>query len=252
MFSAVYSRIPGLGGITVLLASWQYASITKLVNPVLLPPPTTVAAVLWEILSSGTALLPLAKTLALLAAGYAIACGLGIAFGIAMGRSRFAYGLLEPLVELLRPIPKPALVPPLFLFLGIGVKTMIVIVALTAFFPVLISTLQGVKGIDRTLIDTARTFHCSTRRVLFQVVFPAALPMIVTGMRVSLGLALALTILAEMLAGESGVGYAILDAQRSFRLPEMYAWIVLLAAIGVALNSVFEWAEERTLPWRGL
>ncbi len=154
-------------------------------------------------------------------------------------------------MELIRPIPKPALIPPLFLFFGIGVKTMLIIVVLAAFFPVLINTLQGVRGIDPTLINTARTLRLSQTALTLKVILPAALPMIMTGMRISLGLALTLTILAEMLVGENGIGFLILDMQRAFQIRQMYAWVVVLAVIGVTLNALFEWAERRAVPWRG-
>jgi ABC-type nitrate/sulfonate/bicarbonate transport system permease component len=189
--------------------------------------------------------------MSLLAAGYLIACALGILLGIAMGYSPRANGLFEPLVELIRPIPKPALVPPLFLFLGIGPTTMVVIVVLAAFFPVLIAALQGVRGVDKVLIDTARTFRLSSFALVTRIVLPSALPMILTGMRVSLALSLALVVLAEMIAGEAGIGYLILDMQRSFKFTEMYCWVLLLAAIGYLLNLLFETAETRVVAWHG-
>jgi ABC-type nitrate/sulfonate/bicarbonate transport system permease component len=168
-----------------------------------------------------------------------------------MGCSRFVYGLLEPLVELLRPIPKSALVPALFLFLGIGKVTMVTVVVFGSVFPVLINTLQGVRDIDPVLLDTARTFRCSRRRTVFSVILPAALPSVLTGMKVSLGLGVALVVLAEMLAGENGLGFVILDTQRAFQIREMYAWVVILALFGVGLSLLFDRVERHMAPWRG-
>jgi ABC-type nitrate/sulfonate/bicarbonate transport system permease component len=190
------------------------------------------------------------RTLGLLLGGYAIAAVLGVAVGVLMGWSRRADCLLEPLTELLRPIPKPALVPPLFLFLGIGLPTMLTIVALVAFFPILINTAQGVRAIDPVLLDTARTFRASRRSVLLRVVLPAALPMVMTGLRVSLALGLILAILAEMLAGQGGIGFVILDLQRSFDTTAMFAWLIILAALGLLLAAGFDFIERRVLPWR--
>lgn len=249
--AAIRRYLPGTLAVLLALGGWEILSRSGVVNRALLPPPSVVLDTLLVVMKSRAFLTPLLHTMTLMFAGYAIACVLGVAFGIAMGRSEAIHNLFEPLAEMIRPIPKPALIPPLFLFFGIGVKTMLIIVVLAAFFPVLINTIQGVRGVDVTLVNTARTFRLSQTALTLKVILPAALPMIMTGMRVSLGLALTLTILAEMLAGESGIGYLILDMQRAFQIRQMYAWVVVLAVIGVALNALFEWVERRALPWRG-
>jgi ABC-type nitrate/sulfonate/bicarbonate transport system permease component len=127
---------------------------------------------------------------------------------------------------------------------------MVTIVSVACFFPILINTLQGVRGVDPVLLDTARTFRCSRRRLVLQVVLPAALPMIMTGMRVSLALGLVLVVLAEMLAGSGGIGYLILDMQRSFDIVAMFAWLLILAVVGLALSVAFDVIEGRAVPWR--
>lgn len=240
----------GLLPIVGLLVAWELAARLALINPALLPPPSVVIPVLAQLLVSGDFLMPLAHTLSLMFVGYFIACVSGCALGLAMGSSKTLYDLLEPVTEIVRPIPKAALLPPLFLFLGMGLATKLTIVALAAFFPVLINTVQAVRGIDPIAVNTARTFGYSPLRTLFRVVLPASLPMIFSGMRISLGLALILVVLAEMLVDSNGIGYVILDMQRSFRVSEMYAWIVILAALGIALNLLFEALERRLLPWR--
>jgi ABC-type nitrate/sulfonate/bicarbonate transport system permease component len=245
------SRLVGLLSLVTVLAVWEFVARQKLVNPVLMPAPSTIADTLSGLLVSGEFLGPLLHTIAVFAGGYAIGCLLGIGIGLWMGCSRAAYGLLEPLVELLRPIPKSALVPALFLFLGIGKVTMVTVVAFGSVFPVLINTLQGVRDIDPVLLDTARTFQCARRRTVFSVILPAALPSVLTGMKVSLGLGVALAVLAEMLAGENGLGFVILDTQRAFQIREMYAWVVILAVFGVGLSLLFDKIEQHAAPWRG-
>jgi ABC-type nitrate/sulfonate/bicarbonate transport system permease component len=235
----------GLVTFLAILAVWETVSASGQVNPALLPPPSRVLPLVWQILASGSLVAPLADTLSLLALGYGIGCALACALGLAMGWSAWLFRLLEPLAELIRPIPKPALIPPLFLFLGLGTATKVTVVALAAFFPVLINTLQAVRGVDPVMVGTARTFGYSRSETLFNTVLPAALPMILTGMRVSLGLSLVLVILAEMLVNSNGIGYLILDMQRSFRVPEMYAWIIIVGLLGLLLNSVFEWIEGK-------
>lgn len=237
-------------GLIGALALWEIVSDTGLANPALFPPPSIALRAAGILIASGAVWAPLGRSLGLLAAGYAIAVALGIAMGLAMGCSRALYGLFEPLVELLRPIPKAALVPPLFLFLGIGTTTMVTIVAIGCFFPVLINTVQGVHGVDPVLLDTARTFRRPRGLIVFEVILPAALPMILTGMRVSVGLGLILVVLAEMLAGSSGLGFLILDMQRSFDIVPMFAWLLILALLGLVLSLAFDFLETRAVPWR--
>ena len=243
------SRMLGVAFIFLLLAALELADATGLVNRVLVPPPTRVAARLAEIIVSGSVVQPLARTLFLLFLAYAIACPLGIVIGLLMGRIRSVYDLLEPLLEMLRPLPKVALLPPLMIFLGLGTSFKVTIVALGVVFPVIINAIQGARGVDRTLSECARTFGRRRGDVLFSIILPAAAPMIMAGMRVGLGFALILVVLAEMLAGTDGLGYVVIEMQRSFRIVDMYAWLVLLALLGYGLNAAFVALERRLVVW---
>jgi ABC-type nitrate/sulfonate/bicarbonate transport system permease component len=250
--SDVYrTSLLGLLSPAIALSIWESAGILGWINPILLPRPSQIVWSLVELVADGVVFPPLLYTVALFIVGYAIASVLGVTIGVAMATSETLYGLLEPLVEILRPIPKSALVPVLFLFLGIGKTTMITVVVLAAVFPVLISTFQGVRGLDPVLLETARTFQASRMRTIFSIVLPASLPMILAGMRVALGLGLVLVILAEMLAGEDGIGFRILDLQRAFQIRDMFAWIFVLVALGGGLMMLFDLVERRLVPWRG-
>jgi ABC-type nitrate/sulfonate/bicarbonate transport system permease component len=239
----------GAGVVLLALAAVEVAARAKWVNPALIPPPSAVGERLWEILSRGEFLKPMGTTLYLLGTAYVLACLLAVAAGLAMGRSRAIHNLLEPLVEFLRPLPKPALLPPLILFLGLGDPMKLTVIGLGVFFPVLINTVQGVRGVDPALINTGRTFRCGRAALILRVVLPAAMPLILAGMRVALGLGLVLVVIAEMISGSGGVGYLIIDMQRSFRVQHMYAWIVILAVVGYALNAAFLKAEQRIIHW---
>lgn len=239
----------GAATVALLIGLLEAAVQAGAVNRALVPAPSTVARKLGALVAGGEVLGPLGETLALLAVAYAGACTLAVALGLLMGRFAFVHGLLEPLVEVLRPLPKPALLPPLILFLGIDTSMKLTIIGLGVFFPVLVNTVQGVRGTEPVLLDMARTFGHGRARTLFTLVLPAALPMVLAGMRVSLGLGLVLVVIAEMMAGTGGVGYLILDMQRSFRVPEMYAWIVILAVLGWGLNVVFVRLEGRVTHW---
>lgn len=241
----------GLATLAALAAVLEAATRGGLLNAALVPPPTVVAGRVGTILASGAFAAPLGHTLYLLAVAYAIGCGLAVLVGLAMGRSAFVHGLLEPLVEVLRPLPKPALLPPLILFLGLGDAMKLTVIALGVFFPVLINTIQGVRGTDPVMLDAARTFQVSRTGTLLKVVLPSALPLILTGMRIALGIGLVLVVIAEMMAGTGGLGYLIVDMQRSFRIPDMYAWSAILAVLGYGLNEAFEWIERRATHWSG-
>jgi ABC-type nitrate/sulfonate/bicarbonate transport system permease component len=245
----ISSLLPGLIFITLVLAALEYSTRTGVINRALFPPPSVVASKFWELLTQGTFLRPLGATLALFAAGYVLAVISGVLLGLAMGTSRMIYHLLNPLIEGIRPMPKAALVPVLMLFLGFGAFMQITAVVLASFFPVLINTIQGVLGTDPVLTATGRTFGLSRAAITFKIILPAATPYIFTGMRVAVGLALLMTILTEMLAGSGGLGYLVLENQRSFRIRDMYAWLVMLAAIGVLINIALAHAERRFVPW---
>ena len=250
MFEFASRILLSVVGVAFLMLLWELGAELHWVNVALLPAPSDTAASLANLLVSGDFAKPLFETLSLLALGYLAACVSGIGVGVLMGRSQRAFCLLEPLVEALRPIPKPALIPVFFLFMGPGWPMKVTMVALAAFFPILINTLQGVRGVDRVLLDTARTLGLPSSTVIGKIVLPAALPMILAGMRVSLGLGLVLVILAEMLEADSGIGFQVLDLQRSFQVKQMYSWIFILAVVGLALNTAFEWCERRAVPWR--
>lgn len=239
----------GLATVAVLVGLLEAAVRAGAVNRALVPAPSTVVQKLVALVGAGEVLRPLGETLALLALAYVGACAVAVALGLLMGRFAWVHGLLEPLVEVLRPLPKPALLPPLILFLGIGAEMKLTIIGLGVFFPVLVNTVQGVRGTEPVLLDMARTFGHGRARTLLTVVLPAALPMVLAGMRVSLGLGLVLVVIAEMMAGTGGVGYLILDMQRSFRVPEMYAWTVILAVLGWGLNAMFVRLERRVTHW---
>ena len=233
----------------LFLLGLEVAARGGLVNPTFLPPPSGILETFWSIIVSGNFVAPLAQTLWFLFLGYSIGCAAAIALGILMGSSRAIYNLFEPLTELLRPLPKPALLPALILFLGLGARMEITIVALGCFFPVLINTLQGVRTVEPTMINTARTFGHGTVAIWRRILLPASAPYILAGMRISLGLGIILVVTAEMIAGSGGLGDAILNAQRTFLVKDSYAWLVVLALLGLALTWLFTWIERRVAFW---
>lgn len=247
------ARVPlawlGLVPILLFAVGIEWMGRSGMANTAIVPLPSNVLARLVTIVGSGSFIEPLLQTSALLFTAYACASALAIATGLLVGRSPFAYNLLQPLFELVRPLPKPALLPPLILLMGIGAAMKLTVVGLAVFFPVLINTLQGVRGVEAVQTNMGRTFRVSRLMLVRKIILPAALPFIFTGLRVGLGLALIVAVIAEMLAGTGGLGFLVIDMQRTFRVVDMYAWIILLAVYGYALNGVFVTLERRIVHW---
>jgi ABC-type nitrate/sulfonate/bicarbonate transport system permease component len=239
----------GLIPIVLFALTIEWMGRSGMTNVAITPLPSKVFGRLESILTSGGFIEPLLDTSYLLFTAYFCASALAIATGLLIGRSQAAYNLLQPLFELIRPLPKPALLPPLILLLGIGDAMKMTVVGLAVFFPVLINTLQGVRGVDPVQINTGRTFQIHPVMLVWKVILPAALPFVFTGLRVSLGLALIVAVIAEMLAGTGGLGFLVIDMQRTFRVVDMYAWIIILAVYGYALNAVFLAIERRVVHW---
>ena len=242
------SKIVGFLFIAALLGVWELLA-TQVFAFISFPP---VSSVLWRwgrFLGSFEVVEVLVPSLSRLAMGYVLAVALAVGVGLLMGYFRFAFNLLEPLVEFLRPIPTPALIPIAILFLGIENRMKVFIIVFAAFWPILLNTYSGVRNVDPVFINTGRTFGLNRREILVQIVLPAASPYIVTGMRVSLAIALILVVIAEMVAGNDGIGYYILDTQRTFRVREMYAGVLTLALLGYLLNRLFLAVESRVMAW---
>jgi ABC-type nitrate/sulfonate/bicarbonate transport system permease component len=182
--------------------------------------------------------------------GYALAALLGVGLGVLLGRSPGVRRATGPILEFLRAIPPPLLIPVGMLVLGVGDGMKIAVIALVCLFPVLLNTTDGVRGVDPVLLDTGRTYGLSRGTTLRRIVLPAAAPQIVAGLRTSLAMALILMVISEMVASQNGIGFTILQAQRTFALPEMWSGILLLGILGVVLNALFALFERRALRWQ--
>jgi ABC-type nitrate/sulfonate/bicarbonate transport system permease component len=242
------SRGSGVILILALLCFWQLSALYIMDTPTW-PPVTSVFAAWFENIADGTLGVHLLATLWRQMTGYWLAVAVGISLGLAIGYYRFAYNLLEPLIEVFRPIPGPAYLPVLVLFVGIGNEMKVVLVFIASLFPILLNTYGGVRSIDPVQFDTARTLGLTTWQTLREVVLPAASPQILTGMRISLAISLILAILSEMIVSNDGLGYFTLLAERTFKVPNMYAGIFMLATLGYVLNRLFLIGEAKLIRW---
>ncbi|MEA2983702.1 MAG: hypothetical protein QOF09_5525 [Alphaproteobacteria bacterium] len=244
-------RWPGFLLIVMILILWEYASAYKWIDPVSMPRVSTIAVSWAKNIIGGALLESLSPTLGRIGAGFGLAALVAVPMGLLMGSVPIIYRLFEPITEFVRPIPSSAYIPVAILFLGIDNEMKVFVVFLASLFPILLNTYSGVRAVDPVLIDTGRTLGVSWMRALWSIVLPASLPSILTGMRISLGISLIVVVVAEMIAGNSGIGYFILDMQRIFRVPEMFAGIFTLGVLGFAINFLFLKVEGRLLSWRG-
>ena len=183
-------------------------------------------------------------------AGFGIATVLGVALGVPLGMSHWTRRLAMPHIEYWRAMPPPALLPiSIVLLKDIGDKQKISFIAFFCLWPVLLNTMDGVRSIDPTLVDTARSYNVPRHERVRRLVLPAALPQIVAGMRTSLSLAVIMMVLAEFFSSTNGVGYQLLNAKNTLQLGTMWAAILLIGLLGYLLNLVFLLAERRVLAW---
>jgi ABC-type nitrate/sulfonate/bicarbonate transport system permease component len=241
-----------VGGTAPLLAVgvlWELASRLGVVNPLFLPPVSGILAAWVESVAAGTLPRALVVTCGRFVLGYLAAGVCGVLAGFIMGRYRTLYAVLGPLVEVLRPIPSAALIPIAILFLGIDNGMKITIIAIGSLWPILLNTLEGVREVDPLLIDTGRTLRLSPLQLDTKLVFPAALPFVFSGLRISLAVALILAITVEMISGDSGLGFLVIDCERSFRYPLMYAGVLTLGLLGLGVNYGFVGIQKRVLFW---
>ncbi|MFJ3404609.1 ABC transporter permease [Promicromonospora sp. NPDC090134] len=184
-----------------------------------------------------------------LLAGYSIALVVGVGLGVAVGSSRALRAYAEPVLEFFRAIPPPVLVPVLMLFLGIGTPMKIVVIATGCLWPILLNTVEGVRGLDPVLRDTARAYRLGRVATVRHLVLRGAGPQIVTGARQALSIGIILMVISEMFAAKDGLGFSIVQFQRSFAIPEMWSGVILLGVVGVLLSLVFRAVTNAVLGW---
>ena len=235
-----------LGVPVVLFAAWWIASADS--KSFYLPPLGAIVRVFGPTWSSRWAS-DVVPSIARLFAGYAGAVVLGVGLGVPLGARPRLRATLEPALELVRAIPPPALVPVFMLLFGIGTAMKLLVIVSGAVWPVLLNTVEGVRAVDDVLSDTCRCYGITGARRLRVLVLRGASPQIVTGMRQALSIAIILMVISEMFASSSGLGFAIVDFQRGFSIPEMWSGIILLGLLGFVLSLVFRVFETRALGW---
>jgi len=243
------SQVSGFLLILLLLAFMELACRKHWLDTVYFPAPSRIFSTLIHGFRSGELWKHTRATLLRAAIGYGLAMLIAVPVGLVMGGVRWIGSLLEPLVDLLRPMPSAAVIPVAILLFGIEDRMKIIVIIFGALWPTIISTVDGIRGVDSLLIDTGALLQLNGLQSLLRIKLPATLPAIFTGMRISLAIALILTVTAEMIAGSNGLGYYILDSERSFAFPEMFSGIVVVGMIGYVVSRLFVSIDYRILFW---
>jgi ABC-type nitrate/sulfonate/bicarbonate transport system permease component len=219
-----------------------------LINPAMIPTPVDVIEAGWELRN----VVPLDIAVSLLRAleGFAIAAVLGVLLGCLCGSSRLAEDVIDPILELIRPIPPLAFLPIFIIWFGLGELSKVLMIAFSAFFVIYVNTYQGVRYADPLLMRAALSLGASKRRAFFTISLPSATPEIFTGLRLGMGMSFFVLVAAELLAADSGMGFRIQEARWQFRIDRMIWGAVEIGVIGFILFSMLHAAEARLLAWK--
>jgi len=225
---------------------WQIVVTLTHPEPSILPPPAAVAATLGHLLANGELGIDTAYSLGRVISAWLLSALVAVPLGLVMGSSQSVERIINPFVELLRPISPLAWIPLAILWFGIGEPGKVFVVFIGAFFPILLNTIAGARGIDRSLLHAGQVFGCNTRLRLFRcVVVPASMPAIVIGLRVGFGTGWAAIIAAELVAAQNGLGYLIANGMDVLRADEVLVGMIAIGILGFLFDTFFRYLQSR-------
>lgn len=237
------------GVLFAVLALWQVSSHLGWVSRAVFPPLDTVAVALWDGLVGGSLFDDIAISLQRSGTAYAAAVLVAVPLGILMGQIRPIERALDPVLQIFRQTSALAVYPVFILLLGLGEASKVFVIFWATLFPLLLSTIGGVKEVDPKLLEMARVYGASRLTVFRRVVIPGAVPAIFVGLRLSATTALLLLIASEMIGANQGIGFRVMNAQYNFQIPLMFAAIVTLALLGLAANYSLVFLQKRICRW---
>jgi ABC-type nitrate/sulfonate/bicarbonate transport system permease component len=234
----------------VLVLLWQIIADMKILSPAFFPGPDRTWKAFTRAAASGDLAPRVYATVWRMLIGWALASILGVLLGSLIGSSPRLRRLLGPMLEFLRPLPASATIPIFIVLLGLSNAMVLTVVAFGALWPMLLGTIHGFEAVEPQLYEVARVLHLSKAAVILKIALPSALPDILSGLRLSLTVALILTVVCEMLVGVDGLGSWTLISARAFRSPELYAGVFLLGIIGYLGASILTMVSSRLLAWK--
>ena len=247
----VRRALTAASGVAVLLVAWELLALVA-DDGAAWPRFSAVATRTWTtwIVAPSAWSDAIAPSVVRLAAGWLIAAVTGITLGVLVGRSAAAREVLAPLIHVARAIPPPAILPLLIVLLGIGDTTKVALIAIGCVWPILLNTADGVAAVEPLHAETARAYRLPSLERLRWLILPGAAPRILAGLRISLSMAIILMVVSEMVGAVDGVGFQLVQAQRTFRTLDVWAAIVVLGVLGWALNAGLARLERRVLRWQ--
>lgn len=232
-----------------VIICWEIMTRAGWIESWFLPPPLEVFTTLWDMIVSGEVPYHTAISMGRAATGYLLAASVGVGLGLLIAWSIMIEDFFDPLIELIRPLSTFALVPILFLWFGVGDSSKIIIIFKSCLFPILLNTIAGIKGVDRKLILAAQSLGASGRQLWLRVLIPSALPVIITGLRISTAMAMMSLVGVEMLSSDSGLGFLVIDAQRTFDTRRVFAGIIVLSLVGFSIDFAARIMQARLVSW---
>lgn len=230
------------------LVAWELYG--RSLNPIFLSYPTAVAGAFVELVLNGQLIEATGQSLAALAIGFSISIVSGIVIGLLMGRYRTIYYALDPFVIALYNTPSVAVIPLIQLWFGLGLQAKVVIVFISAFFPIAINTFAGVRNTSRSMVDVVRAFGASDGQVMTKVVLPGAVPFIMAGLRLAVGRAVIGVVVAEFFTAVTGLGGLIIVFSNSFATAKLFVPVITLVMLGLVLTQVARILEGRFATWK--
>ena len=249
-FSPIPHRWMGALVFVVLIIFIEWGTRAGFISALTLPRPSDVLATFGELWDSGLLLRHLGPSLSRLVVGAVLGASLGIGVGILIGLFSYIRAGLGPLVAAIFPIPKIALLPLFVIWFGIGVGSKYALIAFGTFTPTVVATYGAVDNVDRSLIRMGQSFGLSWLSIVRKIVLPGAMPGILSGLRISLAIAIILLVAAEMLGAQYGIGAYILEAGSLYDLERLFAGVVILSLLGVLTSGAIAMIERRMLDWR--
>ncbi|PEW74667.1 sulfonate ABC transporter permease [Bacillus cereus] len=234
----------------IILIIWQLAGVFGLVSKTVLPTPLDIFLAFQELIKTGELFGHLSISVFRAAAGFFIGGGLGIILGTIVGFSTRSEQYLDPSVQMLRIVPHLAVAPLFVLWFGFGETSKVLLIADGAFFPLYVNAFLGIRGVDSKLFDVARVLEFSKRKLITKLILPAALPNLLLGARLSLGVAWVSLVVAELMGSTEGIGYMIMDARQFSNTDIVFVGIIIFAFVGKFSDSLVRLLEVKFLRWR--
>lgn len=244
-------RFIGIVTPVVLLGLWEVAAHFKFIDPRFFPPPSSIVHQFAALVASGELGANVAASLQRLGLGMLLGGLPALLLGLAMGISRPLRAAIDPLISATYPIPKSAILPLVLLIFGLGEMSKVVMVALGAFYPIVINTVVGVANIDKIYLDVGQNYRANRWQVFRTIALPGALPSIMAGVKLAVGMGLILIAISEMVAANDGIGYMIWNAWQVLTVDTMYVGLLVIAVLGFLFSLVLDEVEHRLIPWKG-